>query len=62
MADIVETRTYLTDISRLPEVAAIRHRHLADPPPVSTAVETTGLAIPGALIEIAATAIVARLV
>ena len=59
MADVVDTRTYLVDIKRLSEVAAIRHRHLADPPPTSTAVEITGLAVPGALIEIAATAIVA---
>jgi enamine deaminase RidA (YjgF/YER057c/UK114 family) len=60
MADLVETRTYLVDMTRLSEVAAIRHRHLADPPPTSTAIEITALAVPGALIEIAATAVVSR--
>jgi len=58
MANLVETRTYLLDIGRLGEIAAIRHRHLADPPPTSTAVEISGLAVPGALVEIAAVAVI----
>jgi enamine deaminase RidA (YjgF/YER057c/UK114 family) len=59
MADLVETQTFIVDISRLSEVAAIRSRHLAEPPPVSTAVEVTALALPGALIEISGTAVIA---
>jgi enamine deaminase RidA (YjgF/YER057c/UK114 family) len=60
MADLIETRTYLLDVAELPQVAAIRGRYLADPPPTSTAVEITGLAVPGALIEIEAKAVIAR--
>ena len=60
MADVVETRTYLLDIGELPKVAAIRGRFLKDPPPTSTAVEITGLAVAGALVEIEAKAVIAR--
>jgi enamine deaminase RidA (YjgF/YER057c/UK114 family) len=58
MRDLVETRIYLLDATRLTEVAAIRGRHLADPLPASTAVGVNALAVPGALVEIAATAVV----
>lgn len=60
MADLVETRTYLLDIGALPEVAVVRGRFLAKPPPTSTAIEITGLAVPGALIEIEAKAVISR--
>jgi 2-iminobutanoate/2-iminopropanoate deaminase len=60
MGNLVETRTYMLDIAQLPKVAAIRSRYLDDPPPTSSAVEITGLAVPGALIEIEAKAVIAK--
>lgn len=50
--DVISLRTYLTDMDRLGDYAGARARHLADPPPTSTAVEVSGLAVPGALVEV----------
>jgi 2-iminobutanoate/2-iminopropanoate deaminase len=50
--DVVSIRTYLTDIDRLADYAAVRARHLASPPPTSTLVEVARLAVPGALVEV----------
>jgi len=60
MADVVASHVYLLDIASLAEVARVRGEHLGDPPPASTAVEVSGLAIEGALVEIDATAVMAN--
>jgi enamine deaminase RidA (YjgF/YER057c/UK114 family) len=60
MSDLVETRTYMLDITQLPILARVRARFLADPPPTSTAVQVGGLAAPEALVEIEAKAVIAR--
>jgi 2-iminobutanoate/2-iminopropanoate deaminase len=59
MSDLVETRTYMLDISQIGVLARVRARFLADPPPTSTAVQVSGLASPDALIEIEAKAVIA---
>jgi len=58
MADVVKTNTYVTDISLRGEVAEARGRFVGDPPPTSTTVEVTALAIPGCLVEVEAIAVV----
>ena len=50
--DVVSIRTFLTDMDRLGDYAGARAGHLATPPPASTTVEVTRLAIPGALVEV----------
>lgn len=50
--DIVNIRSFLTDLSRLPEYGAVRRRFLPDPPPTSTTVEVSRLFRPGALLEV----------
>lgn len=60
-ADIVNIRTYLTDISRLAEYAEVRLKHLStDHPPTSTTVEVSALFVPGAVIEVEVMAVAAR--
>jgi enamine deaminase RidA (YjgF/YER057c/UK114 family) len=60
MSDLIETRTYMLDITQLPVLARVRARFLADPPPTSTAVQVSGLAAPEALVEVEAKAVIAR--
>jgi 2-iminobutanoate/2-iminopropanoate deaminase len=60
MSDLVETRTYMLDITQLGVLARVRARFLGDPPPTSTALQVTGLAHPDALVEIEAKAVIAR--
>jgi enamine deaminase RidA (YjgF/YER057c/UK114 family) len=55
---IVNLRTYLTDMNRLGEYAAARVKRFTGPPPTSTTVEVSGLAAPGALLEVEVTAVV----
>ncbi|MFI6682115.1 RidA family protein [Streptomyces sp. NPDC050485] len=50
--DILNIRTYLTDITRLAEYAAVRGRCLTATPPTSTTVEVPRLFVPWALIEV----------
>ncbi|MFI6942936.1 RidA family protein [Streptomyces sp. NPDC050418] len=52
LADIVNIRTYLTDISRLHEYGAVRREFLTGTPPTSTTVEVSKLFLPWALIEV----------
>lgn len=54
--NIVNIRTFLTDMSALGDYLAARSKCLTAEPPTSTTVEVSGLAIPGALIEIEAVA------
>ncbi|MFE6160983.1 RidA family protein [Streptomyces sp. NPDC056486] len=50
--DVINIRTYLTDIGDLPEYAAVRARFLTATSPTSTTVEVPRLFRPEALIEI----------
>jgi 2-iminobutanoate/2-iminopropanoate deaminase len=60
-ADVVNIRTYLTDIGRLGEYAEVRLKHLpTDHPPTSTTVEVSALFLPGAVIEVEVMAVVDR--
>lgn len=51
-ADVVNIRTYLTDIARLTEYAAVRREFFTGTPPTSTTVEVSRLFRPEALIEV----------
>nr|WP_199566741.1 RidA family protein [Streptomyces triticagri] len=51
-ADVVNVRTYLTDIDRLPEYAAVRREFFTGTPPTSTTVEVSRLFRPEALVEV----------
>ena len=57
--DVVNIRTYLTDMDRIAEYGAARRpRFNPDAMPTSTAVEVSRLSVDGALVEIEVTAIV----
>lgn len=60
MDDVVELRSYHTDLSAetFPEIAAVRREFFPGGFTAWTAVGTTGLLAPGARLEIAATAVV----
>ena len=51
-AEVINLRTYVTDMSRIGEYASVRARHLPAPPPTSTTVEVSRLVLPGALVEV----------
>jgi reactive intermediate/imine deaminase len=57
-ANVLKLSTFMTDISRLTEMAEVRRRYVADPPPASTTVEVAALFRPEALIEVEAVAAV----
>jgi reactive intermediate/imine deaminase len=54
--NVAKLSTFMTDIGRLAEMAEIRRRYVADPPPASTTVEVSALFRPEALIEVEAVA------
>jgi enamine deaminase RidA (YjgF/YER057c/UK114 family) len=56
--DVVNVRTYLTDMSRLAEYGQARRGRFGDRPPTSTTVEVSRLFVPGALLEVEVTAVV----
>ncbi|NUP49492.1 MAG: RidA family protein [Catenulispora sp.] len=57
--DVVNLRTFLTDISRIREYGDVRAEYFAGiAPPTSTTVEVSRLFLPEALIEVEATAII----
>lgn len=57
-ADIVNIRTFLTDLGKLGEYAEVRMKYLpTDAPPTSTTVEVSRLFLPEAVIEIEVTAV-----
>jgi 2-iminobutanoate/2-iminopropanoate deaminase len=58
--DVVNIRTYLTDMSRLAEYGAVRRKYLTGTPPTSTTVEVSRLFLPDALLEVEITAVVRR--
>jgi 2-iminobutanoate/2-iminopropanoate deaminase len=57
-ADVVNIRTYLADMDRLPEYGAVRRTYLGDTLPTSTTVEVSRLFRPGLLLEVDVTAVV----
>jgi enamine deaminase RidA (YjgF/YER057c/UK114 family) len=59
MKDIVELTMYVTDMSRMAEVQAVRAGYFDGPvPPAMTGVQVVALAKPEFLIEMAATAVI----
>ena len=56
--DVVRTRIYVTDISRLDEAARAHGEAFGEVRPASTMVEVSALAEPGMLVEIEAIAVV----
>jgi len=57
-ADVIKLNYYVTDITMLPAVRAIRDEYVDTArPPASTAVQVAALAMPGLMIEIEAWAI-----
>ncbi|MFE0178812.1 RidA family protein [Streptomyces sp. NPDC059002] len=59
LADVINIRTFLTDIGTLAEYAAVRREFLTGTPPTSTTVEVPRLFRPEALIEVDVVAAVA---
>jgi 2-iminobutanoate/2-iminopropanoate deaminase len=51
-ADVVNIRSYLTDMALIREYREVRARYLEGDPPTSTTVEVSGLVVPGALLEV----------
>ncbi|MFI6033063.1 RidA family protein [Streptomyces sp. NPDC051315] len=59
LADVINVRTYLTDITRLDEYGAVRRRFLTGTPPTSMTFEVPRLFRPEALVEVEVVAAVA---
>ncbi len=57
-ADVVKVCVFLTDVDDRPRINPIRQRVFGPARPASTLVEVSGLAIPGARIEVDAVAVV----
>ncbi|ADD43591.1 RidA family protein [Stackebrandtia nassauensis] len=57
--DIVNIRTFLTDMDRLREYGDVRRTYFDGEPPTSTTVEVTRLFRPGALLEVEVVAVIA---
>ena len=58
-ADVVKVNSFLADIAHLPILREVRARHLdAAALPASTTIAVSGFAIPGALLEVEAVAVV----
>lgn len=58
--DVVNVRTFLTDISRVQEYGAVRAKYITGQPPTSTTVETPRLFKPEALLEVEVVAAISR--
>jgi 2-iminobutanoate/2-iminopropanoate deaminase len=57
LADVVNIRTYLTDMSQLPDYGKVRAAYFTATPPTITTVEVSRLWVPGALLEVEALAV-----
>jgi 2-iminobutanoate/2-iminopropanoate deaminase len=57
LADVVNVRTYVTDMSQLPEYGKVRAARFRGTPPTITTVEVSRLFVPGALLEVEVLAI-----
>ena len=58
LKSIIKMTTYVTDMSKVGEIAPIRTKLFGQPPPCETLVEVSALAMPDLMIEIDAMAIV----
>ena len=56
-ADVVKVCVYLTDVDDRPRINPLRKAFFGDARPASTLVEVSGLAVPGAKVEIDAVAV-----
>jgi 2-iminobutanoate/2-iminopropanoate deaminase len=56
-ADVAKVTVYLTDIEDRAKINPVREEFFGDARPASTLVEVTALAVPGALLEIEAVAV-----
>jgi 2-iminobutanoate/2-iminopropanoate deaminase len=52
LADVVNIRTYVTDMGQLPEYGKVRAARFTGTPPTVTTVEVSRLFVPGALLEV----------
>jgi 2-iminobutanoate/2-iminopropanoate deaminase len=52
LADVVNIRTYVTDMDQLPEYGKVRAARFTGTPPTVTTVEVSRLFVPGALLEV----------
>jgi 2-iminobutanoate/2-iminopropanoate deaminase len=57
LADVVNIRAYLTDMSQLPAYGKVRAARFTGTPPTVTTVEVSRLFVPGALLEVEVLAI-----
>jgi enamine deaminase RidA (YjgF/YER057c/UK114 family) len=57
LADVVNLRTYLIDMSQLPDYGKVRAARFTKPPTITT-VEVSRLFVPGALLEVEALAVI----
>jgi enamine deaminase RidA (YjgF/YER057c/UK114 family) len=57
LADVVNIRTYLTDMSQLPDYGKVRAARFTATPPTITTVEVSSLWVRGALLEVEVLAI-----
>jgi 2-iminobutanoate/2-iminopropanoate deaminase len=55
---VVKLTAYFTDMNDLPTYSQIRSEFMSGPPPASTVVEVTSLALPGMTIEVEAIAVI----
>jgi len=60
LADVLNIRAYLTDMSRLSEYGKVRTARFTGTPPTVTTVEVSRLFVPGALLEVEVMAITSR--
>ena len=57
LADVVNIRTFVTDMGQLPEYGKVRAARFTGTPPTITTVEVSRLWVPGALLEVEVLAI-----
>ena len=60
LADVLNIRAYVTDMSRLSEYGKVRTARFTGTPPTVTTVEVSRLFVPGALIEVEIMAVTSR--
>ena len=58
LGDVVNIRTYVTDMSQLAEYGKVRARRFTATPPTITTVEVSRLWVPGALLEVEVLAVI----
>ncbi|GAA1148598.1 RidA family protein [Kribbella jejuensis] len=56
--NVVKLTFFLTDVGHLPAIRVVRDKYIPGTKPAGTAVQVSGLAVPGALFEIEAYAII----